>query len=203
MESYLNYGVTLQEAQRRFCTRDLAEIAASAGAALTDSGEVELQFLNRLYYVNQAGEVRTAGEGDVRISFKILLLHYLLHAEGVKVEGKPISFKELPGGAIYIGPFTNRAIRPLINIFGANPGELFECGKLLGAEPAGYGDVSVMVNAFPRVPVTLVLWAGDDEFPPAGNILFDVSAAHYLPTEDYAVLAGMIVMELKHLKPGD
>jgi hypothetical protein len=48
--------------------------------------------------------------------------------------------------------------------------------------------------------VTFVLWGGDDEFPPSGNILFDSSAPQFLPTEDFAVLASLLVAELKRAK---
>jgi hypothetical protein len=48
----------------------------------------------------------------------------------------------------------------------------------------------------PKIPVCLILWAGDDEFPPAGNVLFDASISRYLIAEDVAVLSGMVVYPL-------
>jgi len=59
--------------------------------------------------------------------------------------------------------------------------------------PFDQGDHSVVVRAFPLVPVALILWEGDDEFPPEGNLLFDRSISHILSAEDIAWLAGMIV----------
>ena len=58
--------------------------------------------------------------------------------------------------------------------------------------------------AFPRVPITLVLWRGDDEFPPDGNILFDRSISDYLTTEDVNVLCETIAWTLvKSARAGD
>lgn len=58
------------------------------------------------------------------------------------------------------------------------------------------GDASVLIWAFPRVPIGLVLWKGDEEFPPAGNILFDSSIPAYLPVEDIVVLTETVVWKL-------
>lgn len=201
MSKNMNYEVTLKEAQERFSKKDLASIAELSGAVLNPDGALELCFLGQVYRVTPDGKVSLANDTqEVGLTAKILLLHYLAQAQGIPVRDKLISFKELPGGTIYIEPFTNRAIRPLVSLFGENPSELLTTGKKLGGEPAALGDISITVRALPNVPVTLVLWAGDDEFPPSGNILFDISAPHFLPTEDYAVLASLLVYELKSLK---
>ncbi|MEE8541956.1 MAG: DUF3786 domain-containing protein, partial [Desulfobacterales bacterium] len=51
-------------------------------------------------------------------------------------------------------------------------------------------------NLFPRVPVQLIVWEGDDEFPAAANILFDQTVGAILSPEDIAWLAGMIVYRM-------
>jgi hypothetical protein len=38
------------------------------------------------------------------------------------------------------------------------------------------------------VPLAVVYWYGDDEFPPNASVLFDASAGHYLSTDGLAVL---------------
>jgi hypothetical protein len=61
--------------------------------------------------------------------------------------------------------------------------------------------MAVTINAFSRVPVTIVLWRGDDEFAPDGNILFDANVSDYLPTEDITILCETIVWKLiNHLR---
>jgi hypothetical protein len=54
----------------------------------------------------------------------------------------------------------------------------------------------VNINAFDRVPTTLVLWRGDEELAPNGNILFDSNISDYLSTEDITVLCETIVWKL-------
>jgi len=49
------------------------------------------------------------------------------------------------------------------------------------------------------VPLRLILWQGDNEFPPDASILFDETAGDYLSPEDAAWLAGMVVYRLAAL----
>jgi hypothetical protein len=46
------------------------------------------------------------------------------------------------------------------------------------------------------VPVRIILYAGDAEFAPEANILFDRSIGGMLSPEDIAWLAGMLVYRL-------
>ncbi len=156
----------------------------------------------RVYY--PGGEVEyCAGEGEwkegVKIEYKIVLLHYLTYCSPRVVENTKVSFKELPSGSIYIGPFTNRAIKPLVAIFANETEKLVESAMRLGGWKENIGDVSVTVPVLPKIPITFVLWEGDDEFPPSGNVLFDVSAHSHLYTEDYALLPGLTLWEMKRI----
>ncbi|GAI34732.1 unnamed protein product, partial [marine sediment metagenome] len=48
---------------------------------------------------------------------------------------------------------------------------------------------------------TLVLWRGDEEFPPSGSIMFDATISDYLSAEDITVLCQTIAWKLvKSLK---
>jgi hypothetical protein len=46
------------------------------------------------------------------------------------------------------------------------------------------------------VPLQLILWEGDNEFPAEANILFDKTIGRILSPEDVAWLAGMVVYRL-------
>ncbi len=74
--------------------------------------------------------------------------------------------------------------------------------EVYGATPMEQGDLAVKIQALPLVPVALILWKGDDEFPPEGTILFDRSVSRVLSAEDIAWLAGMIVYPLLGMAAG-
>lgn len=65
-------------------------------------------------------------------------------------------------------------------------------------EKLGHGDLSFKVWPLPRVPVTLVLWCGDEELGPGGTVMFDRSVTHYLPNL-VVELAGLVVWRLRNI----
>ena len=138
--------------------------------------------------------------GEPPLQQQILLLHYLKGAwasSGAPVTGEWIAFQEVPDGRFYLDAFHRRAKHPLVQTFGNKPERLVEiAAAAFGAVSLDRGDFSVMVQAFPLVPIALVLWKGDEEFPPEGNLLFDRNISRVLSAEDIAWLAGMVVYPL-------
>ena len=123
---------------------------------------------------------------------KVLVLHYLVYARPAHLTGNPISFKEVPGGgAIYYGTFKKRSIDPLVKVFSADPEGFRAAAGSIGGRPDSFGDVSFVVPILPLVPVTYVIWRGDEEVGPEGTILFDSSVDSFLPAEDIVVAASM------------
>ncbi len=139
-------------------------------------------------------------EVEIPIQQQVLFLHYLYGAwssNGAKATGEWISFQEIPDGRFYMDAFQRRAKNPMVMSFGEKP-ELFLkiATEMYGAVPFNQGDVSVVMTALPLVPVALILWKGDEEFPAEGNILFDRSIIGILSAEDIAWLSGMVVYPL-------
>jgi hypothetical protein len=180
---------------------DLKQRCARGGADYKRAGSKEIitvEFLNQKYRVTLPGvKVEMAGDGDeMPASDKILILHYLTLASGTPLSGKLIAFQELPEGASYQRTFSKRSIDPLVKYFGGEPQKLIEVAGRLGGLKTDYGDAAVKIDGFKMVPVTLVLWGGDEEFPPRGNILFDATIPEYLSTYDITVLCDAIIWRL-------
>ena len=201
-ESYLNLDVTYQFAIDKIAAKDPVVMAQNAGVSFDLAAQkFTVKYLNEDYLVTYPGAAVELADPskEVPISVKILILHYLATANGAPMQNKWISFKELPDGAIYIGPFTNRAINPMLKMFAERQKELIELAQNVGGRVEKLGDTSVTINAFPNVPITYVIYSADEEFPASGNILFDGSASCYLPTEDYALLSSLVLYHLNSL----
>ena len=166
---------------------------------------VIVEYLNQSYQVTFPDIEVTLRDSEAAVSLKekILILHYLVQAKGTPLSNKVITYKELPEGIVYFRTFYKRAIKPIVDYFGKEPRLLLDVAGIIGGRRVDYGDASVTISAFSRVPVTLVLWHGDEEFLPEGNIMFDSTISDYLTTEDINVLCEIIVWRLmKLLKAG-
>jgi len=180
---------------------DIEQLCLKSGAGYLVTGsqkEIAIEYLNQLYRVTMPNvEVLLANsQEEIPIRDRVLILHYLLSAKGTPIANKLIAFKELPGGGNYFRTFSKRAIEPLVEHFGEQPYGLVDTADKLGGHTVTYGDVAVTVNAFSHVPITIVLWQGDEEFPAQGDILFDAAISDYLSTYDVTVLCESIIWKL-------
>ncbi|MDY6843322.1 MAG: DUF3786 domain-containing protein [Thermodesulfobacteriota bacterium] len=157
---------------------------------------IELPFIHEDYTVNISEKTITCAEKDIPLWEKIVILHYLIEAKGTPLKGTSITFKEVPGGNVYYPAFIKRAKFPLEKNFGNKSTQLVELGQRIGGTKENIGDASVTIHALPKVPITLIIWKGDEEFPAEGNILYDATIPDYLPTEDIAVVSGFLVGKL-------
>jgi hypothetical protein len=125
-----------------------------------------------------------------------LILHYLNGVKDISLENRLISFKEIPSGEFYYPAFARRSIEPLLKTFSAKPQAFKSIAEGLGGQPVNIGDTGIKISVFPRVPVTLVLWFADDEFPPDLQILFDACITEFFSTEDIAVLGQEVMIKI-------
>lgn len=177
---------------------DIEEQCRKSGADYLGHNKIGINYLNQPYHIMLPDVKILLGDGGTEASLrdKILILHYFAGAKGTPPTGKLIAYKQLPGGISYFPAFSRRAIAPLVKHFGKSPELLIKAAAKLGGHEADNGDVSVTINAFDYVPITLVLWRGDEELAPNGNILFDANISDYLSTEDVTVLSETIIWRL-------
>jgi hypothetical protein len=163
---------------------------------LTEKKQLSVKFLADEYTVDV--EARKIASLACNVPAKdftaILILHYCVQSiQGLpKVAGEWLTFKELTRIEGYESAFRERSIVPVIRKYGKDPSGLYEALKRLPGKKGEGADASIILETFPSVPVLVELWAGDDEFGPEANILFDKSVVRIFCTEDIVVLAGMV-----------
>lgn len=182
---------------------DIEERCRKSGAQYdTHSNSVIIEFLGRPYiFMPSTGEISLKNsEEQIPTREKVLILHYLLLAKGTPLTGTLITYKQVPGGIPYFARFSQLTIQPLLSHFGAEPELIIPAAEKLGGERIDRGDAAVTINAFSRIPITIVLQKGDEEFAPTANVLFDNTITDYLPSQDIRILCEIIVWKLiEHL----
>ena len=161
-----------------------------------EPNSIHIKFLNRIISISWPDLIFSQDSGkEIKIKEKILLLHYLNNAQKEDLTGDLISYEEIPSARFYLSAFNARTRDPFIAAFGKNPDKLpVIAQELFAAQRASMGDVSVTIQALPKIPITLIIWRGDDEFSPNGTILFDSSIKNnLLSPEDISELVSMIV----------
>lgn len=161
-----------------------------------------IPFLNRVYEVSFPDfefKDELAGEKEVPIQEQVLILHYLMNTRISESDGKRIAYREIPGASFYFSAFVKRAIDPLKKVFGQNIPVFLKASEALGGVPIQIGDAGCEFRLFPHISLQVILWAGDEEFPPEANILFEEHIGEILSPEDVAWLAGMLVYRLMAL----
>jgi hypothetical protein len=194
----VTYEAAISKAWEDLGKRNPQEVAKMANIPWdSENGMFTVIFIGVEYQISLSQRtVQGQGGDDVYPFLAVLLLHYLVNVKALHPQGKLISFRELEGGDVYYSAFCARAINPITESFGSKPQAIIEAGKRIGAELGDLGDISIIIHVFPKIPVTIILWEGDDEVPPSSNMLFDISIKEHLPTEDVAVIGGFVASKL-------
>jgi hypothetical protein len=183
----------------KLATESFDTILQRAGFESTEPDRLRVPFLDRVYLIGFPEfdfKDEVDSKTEIPIQEQILILHYMLSPAPPLSTGNWVSYREIPGASFYYSAFVKRAIDPLKKVFGQNVDGLLGAGEILGGKTIDAGDVGYEFRLFPNIPVRLILWAGDEEFPAEANIVFDDNIKDILSPEDIAWLAGMLVYRL-------
>jgi hypothetical protein len=167
---------------------DPADVCRNARAAFDDhSGSYILKsFGMDIHVESQNKKLHCDGRNGTLLLEKIgyfskmSILWYLIGAKDIPLSGSLIKPENLKGGLIF---FRGTHVLPLDRFaskYHDDKERFLSRGEELGGDRLDYGDASVRLFPFPRVPVVIILRRGDDEFPPSANLLFDSTCEIHL-----------------------
>lgn len=159
----------------------------------------QIPFLNRNYQVSypdfEFSELQVTNR-EIPIQEQVLILHYMMPDRIPAPTGNWVAYREIPGASFYYSAFSKRAVQPMVKTFGQNVDGLIGAAGQLHGIPIETGDAAFEFRVLPKIPLQLILWQGDDEFPPEASILFDESIGAILSPEDAAWLPSLLVYRL-------
>lgn len=203
VDDYINAKAMAAERLSKETAEDIARLS---GFEMMDDQAFRVGFLNRTYrvsypdfqFLDMSNDMSNDAE-PVPIQEQVLILHYMSALKPLNSANRWIAYREIPGASFYFSAFVKRAIDPLKKVFGKNVAPLVTAAAVLDGKPIDVGDAGFEFRVFPKVPMQIIIYAGDDEFEPEANILFDETAGDFLSPEDAAWLGGMVVYRLMAL----
>ena len=143
----------------------------------------------------------SAPEGSVLLTrlayfFKLSVPWYAIGAKDIPLSGRFVAPVNLKGGQLF---FRGTHVLPLDKLAMKYDGDIEGFAKRAGewgGEAVGYGDAAFRFYPLPRVPVVLILWTADEEFPARADILFDTTCEFHLPLDIIWSVAMMSVLIL-------
>jgi len=127
---------------------------------------------------------------------RLSILWYLIGARDMPLSSVLIHSRELKDGLLFTGGSHTLPLDKLVERYGKDIDGFLKRGNALGGERMEYRDASVRLLPFPRVPVVLILWKADDEFPARADILFDSTVSLHLPTDIIWSTAMMTILAI-------
>jgi hypothetical protein len=183
---------------------DPLTVAETTGGTYRPGGvpRVEVLFLGSWFALDFVPyRVRAAHRCFDTLPLKVLFLRHVITAAenqgtAVRVMGQWIDLRSLQHGAVLGAHLARQTTETLSGFFLMKPEERDSRVLQWGGRPLDLGDESYLFHFFPRLPIALVGWLGDDEFPPYSKILYDVSASNYMPTHGIAALTEYLLHRL-------
>lgn len=121
--------------------------------------------------------------------FDLVCIYSLLRRKEIPLSGEWISEKDLPGGVTF---FRGPHLIPtdlISNHFGDDlQGFCTRCEQLSGKRMA-MADASYSFDITPDIPVAVLYWAGDEDFPAEAKLLYDSSIAQRMTLDILFALA--------------
>ncbi|MCP4117622.1 MAG: DUF3786 domain-containing protein [Desulfobacteraceae bacterium] len=127
----------------------------------------------------------------------LFIVHYLLNSKEIELSNEWISEKDIPGGTTFFrGP--HEIPTNLISLrFNNNIDEFKKRCEQLHGIPLNMADAAYSFKITPRIPVAVLYWRGDDEFPAESKILYDKTIAEHLASDIIYALAVGVCERLK------
>ena len=125
------------------------------------------------------------------------LLRRLLEGTAKESQGTWKTFREMPWGEMYHKPYSGRVLSRAAYGFGFKLAAFAAACEKLGAKKLSHGDAGYEFEFFGPFKMQILLWEGDDEFPPNAQVLYTDNFADCFAAEDRVVAGDILITQIK------
>ena len=190
--------IPLAHYQARFQASNPREIQERLPGAAFDGEAFSLTLLGKEYRIaHPDGTVTAADASEPPLPTQTFLLRYLLEGKEVSWGGGWKTFREMPWGEMYIKPYTGRVLTRAAFTFGTRLDAFRAACTKMGAVPVPHGDAGFLFDFLGPFQMQILVWAGDEEFPPSAQVLYSDNFADGFAAEDRVVAGDILISTVK------
>ena len=184
--------------EERFRHLDPTEAAERTGAKWNGE-EFYVNLLGREFAISHPGYALRALDGGALppLPTQTFLLRYLLESKQASWGGQWKTFREMPWGEMYIKPYTGRVLTRAAFTFGFRLDAFRSACEKMGATALKHGDAGYQFNLIGDFMIQILVWEGDDEFPPNAQVIYSDNFAEGFAAEDRVVAGDILISTIK------
>ena len=185
--------------EEQFRTLDPQTVRQRLSEVGWDGSEFTVTLLGRQFAIAHPDyAIRALDNGPVPpLPTQTFLLRYLLESRDVAWMGQWKTFREMPWGEMYITPYTGRVLTRAAFTFGTRVAAFKAAAEKMGALPLKNGDAGYQFDLIGGYRMRLLVWEGDDEFPPNAQVLYSDNFAEGFAAEDRVVAGDILISTVK------
>lgn len=202
--------VPFEHYEELFRKADAREMAARCGA-MWDGKEFFVTLLGKTYAISHpvygiremnppespAATHPPLGKGGIGLQLQTFLLRFLLESKDVAWQGGWKTFREMPWGELYIKPYTGRVLTRAAFTFGTRLSAFKAACEKMGAVAVSHGDAGYQFQLIGGYAMQILVWEGDDEFPPSAQVLYSDNFETGFAPEDRVVAGDILITAIK------
>ena len=164
-----------------------------------DGKAFTVKLLGREFSISHPQYTIEAADGGAvpPLPTQTFLLRYLLESKAVAWSGQWKTFREMPWGEMYITPYTGRVLTRAAFTFGFRLAAFRAACEKMGATAVKHGDAGYAFELVPGYRMQILMWEGDDEFPPNAQVLYSDNFADGFGAEDRVVAGDILISTIK------
>ena len=182
----------------RFAALDPQEAAARTGTPF-ENGAFRLTLLGHPYRITHP-EFSISGEGGTALKSlpaQTFLMRWLLEGKQTAGSRDFLTFREMPWGEMYIQPYTGRVLTRAAFTFGTKVAKFAAACEKMGAIRLPHGDAGYQFDFLGGYRMQIMVYAGDDEFPPSAQVLYSDNFESGFAAEDRVVAGDLLITSIK------
>ena len=185
--------------EEQFQKLDPQDTAARLPSVQWDGNEFTVTLLGREFAISHPRyAIRPLDGGNVPpLPTQTFLLRYLLESRDAAWAGEWKTFREMPWGEMYIKPYTGRVLTRAAFTFGTRTAAFKTAAEKMGATPLKHGDAGFQFDLIGGYKMQILVWEGDDEFPPNAQVLYSDNFAAGFAAEDRVVAGDILISTVK------